>query len=335
MLTYALAADVGGTFIKFAIIGADGSIATEGQRPTPQNDPEGVMTAVADGVQELIDAVAQGEVPGVTTDNLTPTVGVAVPGIVDEERGIGLYSVNLGWTDLPIGEVVSKRLGRPVSLGHDVRSGALGEFMWGALAGVNPKHGFYLAIGTGIYSVTLIDGKALCPHPWTGEVGQAPIAHPDGGDETIVAEQACSAAALAQRVRALEPGLLADDAGAKEVFELADQGNATAKRVIESGISILADTIAQGVYLMGPVPVVIGGGLSQAGEEFFRPLRVAVAARTPGSGAPDILPAVLKNLSQAMGCAARAFTADGVEIIQSTASQEQGSSCCCHETAAD
>ncbi|MBN9644939.1 ROK family protein [Corynebacterium mendelii] len=312
----AVAVDVGGTAIKTAVVTLDGQVAHRAQRPTPQNDPQAVIDQIAASIEELTGLVEAGQISGVAPGELTDTVGVCVPGIVDEDNGIGVWSVNLGWENLPVAQKVRELTGRPVVVGHDVKSGAIGEYTWGELGADGVKDGFYIAVGTGIYLVTLLNGTPLGPHPWTGEVGQLPIPDPDNPGGMTIAEQVCSAAGMANRMHRADPVACPAGSGAKEVFDLAAAGNATAARIIDEGLDVLASAIGNAVALVGPLPFVIGGGLCLAGDAFFGPLKDKVKVLTAnGPGQPALLPACCGNLSQALGCAARAFRADGVQPL--------------------
>ena len=103
---------------------------------TPQTGADDVVSAVVRLARTLREA------------SVDAPVGVCVPGIIDEEHGIGIFSANLGWKDAPLSEKLSNALGSFVPLGHDVRSGALAEALWG----VRRPSCLYVAVGTGIAS---------------------------------------------------------------------------------------------------------------------------------------------------------------------------------------
>ncbi|AZA13315.1 ROK family protein [Corynebacterium choanae] len=301
-----LGIDVGGTNIKRVIATAVGEILHESSTPTPQGGPNTIETAIVAAVGDL-ETIAHRD--GLLTGEATihPTIGVCVPGIVDESTGVAIHSANLHWDNLPLQARLTDTLARPVRLGHDVRTGARGEFRFGA--GKHREHGCYIAIGTGIYLVTVIAGTPLAFHPWTGEIGQLPVPDPDAPTHTRTVETLCSAAGMARRVRALDPQLLPPQAGAKEVFALAAAGNPVAQHCVDDAIDYLATIIAHAAAILGPVPMVIGGGLRLAGSQLFSPLQAALAARCTAGGVPELIPAELGNLSQALGCVALATTA--------------------------
>ncbi|NUP38132.1 MAG: ROK family protein, partial [Streptomyces sp.] len=122
-MRHVIALDVGGTGMKAALVAADGTLLHEDRRPTGrERGPDAVVAAILDFAADL---GAHGE-----REYGEPAVaaGVAVPGIVDADTGVASYSANLGWRDVPLRDLLSRRLdGIPVALGHDVRSGGLAE----------------------------------------------------------------------------------------------------------------------------------------------------------------------------------------------------------------
>ena len=97
--------------------------------------------------------------------------GVAVPGVVDEETGIAVWSSNVGFRDVPLRDLVVRRgSALPAALGHDVRAGGMAEARLGA--GRDQRHVLFIAIGTGIAAAHVVDGKAFAgAHGAAGEVG--------------------------------------------------------------------------------------------------------------------------------------------------------------------
>jgi glucokinase len=152
---YVIALDVGGTGMKGALLGPDATAPPlhEARRGTPREDgPDAVVEAVLGFAAEL-------RAHGVAHLGGEPAAaGVAVPGIVDEARGVGAFAANLGWKDVPLRALLRERLGTPhVALGHDMRSGGLAESRIGAGAGVDRF--LFVALGTGIAGAIAIDGR--------------------------------------------------------------------------------------------------------------------------------------------------------------------------------
>ncbi|NUS14129.1 MAG: ROK family protein, partial [Streptomyces sp.] len=173
-MRHVIALDVGGTGMKAALVAADGTLLHEDRRPTGrERGPDAVVAAILDFAADL---GAHGE-----REYGEPAVaaGVAVPGIVDADTGVASYSANLGWRDVPLRDLLSRRLdGIPVALGHDVRSGGLAEGRIGAGRGTDRF--LFLALGTGIAGAIGIDGRIEAgAHGFAGEIGHV-VVRPDG-----------------------------------------------------------------------------------------------------------------------------------------------------------
>ena len=140
----AIGIDVGGTTIKGVLADTRGNIiATSEAVATPRTGAEDVVAAAAQLARTLRE------------NSPEAPVGVCVPGIINEEQGIGIFSANLGWKDTPLGDMLSQALDSFVPLGHDVRSGALAEALWG----VRCSSCLYVAVGTGIASGVVINSR--------------------------------------------------------------------------------------------------------------------------------------------------------------------------------
>ncbi|MDO5034648.1 MAG: ROK family protein, partial [Actinomycetaceae bacterium] len=219
-MRYAIALDVGGTTIKTGIVSEDGLVWQTGQHPTPPN-PDELIARSAQIISDYDRMIANGEALGangpIQASQVTQTVGFDVPGIVDESRGLAVFSANLGWKDFPAREALSNATGRPVAFGHDVRTGALAEAHWG----VGLDNFYYVAIGTGIASVLILNGAPVAVSGWAGEMGQ--ILVPDWDGNPVSLERVASAAAICKRGASL--GLINECDGAAGLYQLVDSGS--------------------------------------------------------------------------------------------------------------
>ncbi|RQX29523.1 sugar kinase, partial [Micromonospora chalcea] len=109
-----VALDVGGTGMKCALVRPDGTtVHTERHDTGAQRGPEAVVGTILD--------VAEGLAGKARADGRAPVAcGIAVPGVVDEARGVAVWSANVGFRDVPLRELARTRLGLPAALGHDV-----------------------------------------------------------------------------------------------------------------------------------------------------------------------------------------------------------------------
>lgn len=309
---YALGIDVGGTTIKATVVDNNGHILMRETTPTPHGGDQAAR-AIAAAVDFLTQAIAAEKVLAadgnqVHLAEVARTIGVCVPGLVDETTGTAVLSVNVGWQDFPMAEAITSITGRPVLVGNDTRTGSLAEKRWGA--GTDAESMLYCAIGTGISACIVVDGAPLVLHPWATEVGQLLIPDPDGHKSHKTLETVCSARAVAERYAAIT-GADHTTIHAEDVFAAAAAGEHHAQHVIDTAINPLAEIFSAAVGFVGPIPIVIGGGLAQAAEGFFTPLRKKLAERLGPEQRPTVIPAKLGPLSQALGCAARVFDAEG------------------------
>jgi glucokinase len=291
-----IAMDVGGTGMKCALIRPDGMVHHAERHPTlAARGPEAVAANILD--------VAGGLADRARADGLTPVAaGVVVPGVVDEERGIAVWSSNVGFRDVPMRALISERLGVPAVLGHDVRAGGVAEARLGA--GRGQRHVLFIAIGTGIAAAHVIDGKAFAgAHGAAGEVGHIivrPGGPPCGCGARGCLESLASASAIGRRYAELS-GVA--DAAAFDVAARAAAGEALATAVWTEAVEALADGLltAQALYDAGTI--VLGGGLAEAGEALLAPLRVALDARVTFHRLPTLTRAELGDTAGCLGAA--------------------------------
>ncbi|MEU8815923.1 ROK family protein [Actinoplanes sp. NPDC048796] len=295
MTNVVVALDVGGTGMKCALVGTDGTVHHSERHPTlAERGPEAVLDNIA-GIADGLAATARGK-------DLTPiATGIAVPGVVDEKNGIAVWSSNIGFRDVPVRDRLEKRLGLPAALGHDVRVGGIAEARQGA--GRGRGHVLFVAIGTGIAAALVVDGAGYPgAHGAAGELGHI-VVRPGGNacgcGQTGCLEAHTSAKAVGRRYAELsgEPGATAFDV----VSRLGT--DELARTVWLEAVDVLADglVIAQALYDVDVL--VLGGGLAEAGEALLGPLREAFAARITFHRAPEIVRADLGDEAGCLGAA--------------------------------
>ncbi|MFL6164521.1 MAG: ROK family protein [Jatrophihabitantaceae bacterium] len=265
-----LAVDVGGTGIKAALCDHDCTVLAATSRGTPVADGvPAVLAAIHGVIEELSDQArfARLEVAG---------VGLILPGVVDSVAGIARYSANIGWRELAIRDLVADRVGLPVAIEHDVRAAGLAEARLGAARGV--PDAVFVGIGTGIAAAGIVGGRLLTgAGNQAGEIGHQPVI-PDGErcrcGQRGCAETYASAAAIARRYR----DRTGRTATAAEVIALAGEQDPVAAAVFDEALTALARALIGCVLLLDPQLIVLGGGLSLAGDALLRPLTERVAA---------------------------------------------------------
>ncbi|MDT0157702.1 ROK family protein [Microbacterium sp. ARD32] len=291
-----LAFDVGGTDIKSALFDASGAAVGLRRTPTPVSaaDPAG---ALIDRLAELADELRE-QHPQIVPE----AVGLVVPGIVDDDRGVAVFSSNLGWRDAPLRDLAAERFGLPVAFGHDVRSASWAERVLGGAR--DYADAVVLIIGTGIAGALLIGGRPHTAGGYAGEIGHAPIGEwPCTCGARGCLEARASAGAISRRYTEAT-GVQVD--GAREVIARAASGDGTAARIWDEALDALTLSIAQLTAVIAPQAVVIGGGLSRAGGALFDELRARLSDRLSFHRIPVLVPAELSGNAGILGSALRA-----------------------------
>jgi glucokinase len=309
---HVIALDVGGTGMKAALLEADGELLHRARRATGrERGPDAVVEHILGFAAELR---AYGEEH---YGEPASAAGVAVPGIVDAERGIAAYSANLGWRDVPLRDLLAGELGVPVALGHDVRTGGLAEGRIGA--GKGADRFLFVPLGTGIAGAIGIDGRVEAgAHGFAGEIGHI-VVRPGGTPcpcgQTGCLERYASAAAVTEAWATVsgDPG-----ADAADCAKAVASGDLRAEKVWQEAIDALADGLVTALTLLDPRTIIIGGGLAEAGETLFTPLREAVRARITFQKLPSIVPAALGDTAGCLGAGLLAWdllaTTDRTEV---------------------
>jgi glucokinase len=262
-----LAVDVGGTRVKGAWQDRDGATWSEWTAPTPvRDDPDQTIA-------ELVSLIAQAAArPPAGTQAVA--VGIAVPGLVDERRGLAIHSENLGWRDRDLGAMFAAATGLPVALSQDVRAGARAEVR--ALPDGEAVSALFVPIGTGIGGAVILDGEVRAgPGNRAGELGHVRVG--DASDACRCGRSGClEAIASAVAIRRQYSERTGRDRDAAAVVELAGQGDPDAQAVWTRAIDALARVLSAADALLDLQIIVLGGGVSLAGDRLVGPLRAAL-----------------------------------------------------------
>ncbi len=245
-------------------------------------------------------------------------IGIGSPGVVDSETGTVVSWTNFNWTDVKLTKLVSQYSGKPVFALNDANAAALGEAKFGA--GKDYRDSILITLGTGIGGGIMIDGKLFEGYKSAGtEVGHMVIRQ--DGELCSCGRKGCferyaSASALIRMTRremATNPQSLMwrfseniEDVDARTAFLAQAKGDDAAKRVISEYIASLGEGIVNLINIFRPQAIILGGGVSNEGENLLAPLRKYLAPRVYAADyAPyQVLCAKLGNDAGLYGAAA-------------------------------
>ena len=265
---YIFGVDIGGTTVKLGFFDREGTLLDKWEIPTrTEDDGCNILPDVADSISEKLKEkeVAIEDVAG---------IGVGAPGPIDGE-GVVHRAVNLGWGVFSIKKTLEDILHLPVMAGNDANVAALGE-MWKG-GGRGSRDLIMVTLGTGVGGGIITDGRILTGVCGAGgEIGHVHVE--DAETESCncgnygCLEQYTSATGitrLANRKLAgcdKESVLRGGEVSAKTVFDAVKQKDALAMEIAEEFGKYLGDGLAVIASVINPDTIVIGGGVSRAGE---------------------------------------------------------------------
>ncbi|WP_053219205.1 ROK family glucokinase [Virgibacillus senegalensis] len=278
---YAVGVDIGGTTVKLAIIKETGDIIEKWEIKTNLEDngasiPGDIWKSVS---RKL-------ETHGLRSSELLG-IGAGAPGFVDKSTGDVAVAVNIGWKDFALADKLEQLSGLPAVVDNDANIAALGENWLGA--GNQAENLIAVTIGTGVGGGIIANGKVISGVNGTaGEIGHITV-ETDGapcncGRNGCLETVASATGIVRQANQSVESGhktvltTLFEKNGkisAKDVFESAAAGDRISSRIIERVTDVLGLAIANAATVVNPSKIVIGGGVSDAGEQLLIPLRKA------------------------------------------------------------
>ena len=315
---YILGVDLGGTNIVCGAMSADGASQFAMQSVPTRADLGG--DAVVERIVQLCEKVIAetiAETGCARSDFLG--VGIGSPGPLDRDRGIVIVTPNLGWHDFPLRDNVAGPLGMPGTLDNDANCATFGEWWIGAAKGA--RHVVGLTIGTGIGGGIILDGTLFHgASDVAGELGHITIDSTGrrcGCGNYGCLEAYASGPAIAERARealaggepSILPVLVAGDLSqitAATVYDAAHRGDEVAGHVVRDTAKFLGIGVANFLNIFNPEVVVLAGGVTQAGDALFEPLRAEVRRRAfaPAVEACRIVPGILDGNAGVIGAIA-------------------------------
>ena len=268
MKKYCFGVDVGGTTVKIGLLTTDGELLDKWEIPTDRREDGGhILTDIAGAIEKKLTEkdLSKDEVEG---------VGIGVPGAVLPDGTVN-RCVNLGWGVKKVGDELGAILSLPVRVGNDANVAALGEMWQGGAKGHQDV--LMVTLGTGVGGGLIIGGKIITGFHGAGaEIGHIVV----NKDETESCncgnhgclEQYASATGIVRMTKKLleketaDSVLRKEEITAKAIFDAAKQGDALAKKAVEDYCETLGFGLAAACNTVNPEIVVIGGGVSNAGQ---------------------------------------------------------------------
>jgi len=278
-----LAIDVGGTKFSMAVFEERRLVERESQATDREGGREWMLASIAAVIEKW------------NARHRFDCCGIGFGGPVDFERQrVALSTHVAGWSDFDLPAHLTKLLGFVPVIDNDANAGALGEATYGAGRGHSPL--FYMTLSTGIGGGIYSDGKIWRgADGWAGEIGHITI-RPDGP------QCLCQARGCFERLCC---GLWLERDYGKSAKDLLCDPSFVARYVVDLTLALKAC-----IMLLNPSRIVIGGGISNAGEALFGPLREELDRQiTDWSGARvDVVRAALGDDSVLYGALALAKT---------------------------
>ncbi len=301
----AIGIDLGGTRLKYALISPQGEIYFSGETPSQALlSSNAVLEKILTAIAELLHIAKQQDF------NVT-CVGLGSPGTIDVETGqvkSGAQNIT-GWHGYSLRDNIAKHIKLPVYVDNDANLIAMGESVYGAAK--SKTSALVVTLGTGIGGAILIDGELMRgTNNASAEFGCMVL--PQFSDEKTLHyvswESLASAKALVQRF-----GEISVQAGkhysheldGRFLFEQYHQGDTSAAQAIDENVYWLGLGIANLINIFNPEQVVIGGGISEAGEFYIEKIRhhVFKVAEVGCAANVEIVAATLGNRAGVLGAA--------------------------------
>ena len=279
---YYIGIDLGGTNIAVGLVNEEGRIIAKTETPTLASRP----------YQELIKDMAACakkvmEEAKITEDELR-SIGVGIPGVADKD-GMVIFCTNLGWRNVPLRAELQQYINKPVYMDNDATVAGWAEYQAGVSRGTDSS--VFMTLGTGLGGGIVMNGKIWAgAHGAGSELGHLVI-EVDGVPCTCgkrgCAERYCSATAIIRMAReacADAPNCLImravegdmDKINAKAVFDAAKEGDSVAMQVFNRFVKYLAIAINNVISFIDPDMIILGGGVSRAGDFLLDAVKAAL-----------------------------------------------------------
>ncbi|WP_337019931.1 ROK family glucokinase [Oceanobacillus massiliensis] len=275
--------DIGGTSVKLGIIERNGNIYKKWEIPT---NIENAGRAIVDDIWLSIDET-------LSDIEIDPSaiagIGVGAPGFIETETGFVYEAVNIGWKNFDLANQLQQKSGMKVFVENDANTAVLGENWTGA--GKQARNLIAITLGTGVGGGIIANGSILNgENGMAGELGHI-VVEEDGYPcncgkrgclETITSATGIVRQAM-EKITEFPDSVLAaaynknQAISSKEVFELANEGDSLSISIVKHTADVLGRIIANMGVIINPSKVLIGGGVSRAGDQLIGEIRTSFA----------------------------------------------------------
>jgi glucokinase len=269
--------DLGGTTVKFAILTEKGEIQQKWSIETDiRNEGNNIIPSIVESINHRLN------IYGLSANDFLG-IGMGSPGTVDRENGTVIGAYNLNWSKLkPVKELIEAGTGIPFYIDNDANAAALGESWKGA--GEGGANVVFITLGTGVGGGVIAEGNLIHGRGSAGEIGHI-VVDPNGYQCTCgnhgCLETVASATGIVRLARDLSEKFAGEselkwfiddgqEVTSKTVFDLAKQEDRLAAIVVDKFYFYLGLACANIANILNPEAIVIGGGVSAAGEMLLK-----------------------------------------------------------------
>ena len=307
---YKIGVDLGGTNVKIAMVDTEGHIIYSNSVPTGAE--MGYQYTISNMKQVIYASFKETKVK----KEQVAGIGIGCPGQIDSENGLVRLLPNIpGWVNIPLAQIMLDEFGLPTKLDNDVRCATLGEYNFGA--GKGCKNIVCITVGTGIGSGIVVNGQLVRGATMSaGEIGHMTLIDHNGEicgcGNTGCLEALASGPSIVKMAKEYLIGgksskfnELASNSvlSSQVVAEAAKLGDEVAKTIYRRTGYWIGIALSSVVNLLNPEIIIIGGGVAQAGDLLFDPIRETINKRSLklAADAVRIVPAELGESAGVVG----------------------------------
>jgi len=259
--------DLGGTSIKYGLVGQNKKVYWNSKKPTK------AQTSSQEVIDNILRAIIETTNQAKQLNFRVKSIGIGTPGLVKDNKTIigGAYNI-ADWINIPLGNIVSEKMKLPVFVGNDADMMGIGEFA--ASQSASDDTVLFITLGTGIGGAIFIKGEIFTGHyGFGGELGVFPMLM---NGEVVKWEDIASTSAMVNFYKKQCHNDIKDKVNGKFITKKYFEQEPLALQIIEKSSEYIALGLAGYINALNPKKVVIGGGISGAGEFFINKIKEKV-----------------------------------------------------------